>query len=691
MLKSLRSQLIFIVSILVVLPLTISMSVSFYLNSHDFEKHARATNNLLVESLAANIQQYMENAYNISTELSINPNISNFIPSRQELLLKNSQTHYSFFQLFATHTLDGKQVARSSGQLGNRADRWWFKEFLETKQDYIGHSYYSVFSNTAIVTMVHGIYTDEKLSGLLMSDIETSTLQKMVEKYNSGPDSYAYILDGEGFVIVHPDKTQISDLYNYKTSKKLVLLKDTHGQPLRNEKGYELTAEIDLKIPTKLQLILTKVLQGQTGLDEYTDFNGDEYLCAYQSIPLPGNSTPWNLIMVQKKATALLFLRTSAWKNSLIVFFVLAIAIFFTYKFANRLTKPLTAITAVTEKVASGNLNVVLIPSQQKNEIGRLEISLNKMISHLKNLLQELEEKNVLLATAKESLEFKVDLRTQEITAANQELRSMNDILSNTLAQLQLTQEQLINSAKMASLGSLVAGIAHEINTPIGVSVTAASYLSDLNIKINTIYQNGQLTREDVETYLRDSQQSLTILLSNLNRAANLITSFKKVSIDQSREVKRTFIVKEYLQEVLLTLRPKFKNSDLLVTIEGDPTLEILSYPGALGQIITNLLDNSLIHAFNSNPSKGKIEINFRLEQETFRLVYRDNGIGMDENIRLQLFDPFFTTKRSEGGTGLGMHIVYNIVTQTFSGTIDCFSKVGCGTTFKIIFPLKSV
>lgn len=829
MLKSLRSQLIVMVSALVVLTLTTSMSVSFYLNSRDFENHIRETNYIMAESLAANIRQYMENAYNISFELSENPDIISFSPISQQNMLQDTIKHYPFFQLFATLDLVGNQVARSSGALANRSERWWFKKFINDPKDYIGHSYYSVFSNTAIITMVHGIYQQENLSGLLMSDIETTTLQPMVEKYNSGPGSYAYILDGAGFVIVHPDHQQVAEIYNYKTQKKMILRKDLTGKPLRDKNGYEIIEEVDFQIPEKLKTIIDKVMQGETGVAEYTDFNGDNYVCAYRSIPLPGNSEPWNLLMVQKKSTALAFLKTVAWKNTLVGCLVLAIAVFLTYKFANRITKPLREIATTTELVATGNLNVNVNANSPQSEIRLLETSINQMITNLKAIMLELETKNNLLATeineriqmqniltfseekyskafhhatdiigiinahskkyleineafyqtfgytraevigkssaelglwyspneheriftmlksseiirnievrwqtktgeirwglcsiekftigqedfllqvwhditearymteqllsAKEDLEFKVDLRTQELTAVNQELRSMNDTLSHTLEQLQLTQEQLIQSGKMASLGGLVAGIAHEINTPIGVSVTAGSYLSDLNKKINRIYSEGNLSRDELETYLQEAQQSLSILLSNLSRAANLITSFKKVSIDQSSEVKRNFLVKEYLQEILLTLRPKFKNTNVEVQIDGDPQLEICICPGSLGQIITNLLDNSLIHAFDFPNNSAKINISYSVNNNIFTLIYADNGKGMLESTRRQIFDPFFTTKRSEGGTGLGMHIVYNIVKQTFSGDIQCFSTLGSGSSFKISFPLKT-
>ena len=156
----------------------------------------------------------------------------------------------------------------------------------------------------------------------------------------------------------------------------------------------------------------------------------------------------------------------------------------------------------------------------------------------------------------------------------------------------------------------------------------------------------------------------------------------------ERRKNKRIFIVNEYLNEILLTLKPKFKNTSLLVNIDGDPNLEICSCPGSLGQILTNLLDNSLIHAFDAKSISPRIDISFKLENRNFILIYSDNGKGMSESVRQQIFDPFFTTKRSEGGTGLGMHIVYNIVKQTFLGNIECSSTVGSGTSFKITFPV---
>lgn len=827
MFKSIRYQLIFMVATLVVLALSVSMSVSFYLTSHDFEQHIKQTNAVMTESLASNISQFMEKAYTISVELAQNPDITSFDPVKQKAVLMDSVSEYPFFQLFITHKLDGSQTARSSGSLTNRADRWWFKRFMTEKEPYIGGSYYSVFSNTAVTTMVHGIYKGNELIGVLMANIETATLQPMVEKYNSGAGSYAYLLDGDGMVVVHPDKKQISELYNYKTQKKVTLKRDAQGHAIRDSKGNELTEEVDFKIPVKLKEMIDNVLKGETGNGEYTDFDGIDYVCSYRSIPLPGGSDPWNLIMVQKKDIALALLRDVAMKNALIGVVVLLLSIILSYWFANRITKPLIAIVDATHRVADGDLEVIVKCRGTKDEIGVLENSVERMVANLQKMMGELENKNSLLAkeilerkqvqatlaiseekyskafhyaadvigivkcstdhylevsdaffdvfgytreevighssvelglwcvpqerekivsmltlgqsvrnyevcwrtkagverlglcsieeidineqqyllhvwhditeakeaeealrNAKDELEIKVEVRTQELTAANQELQAMNETMSHTLQELQQTQEQLIQSGKMASLGRLVAGVAHEVNTPVGVSVTAASYLAGLSQKISGMYHEGNLEREDLEEYLIEAEQSTAILIANLERAAYLINSFKKVSVDQSSENKRSFAVAGYLQEIILTLHPKFKKTKITVSVDGDNELEIYGYAGVFAQVITNLLDNSLTHAYENAEQVGQIQIKFYTKNNTFHLIYQDDGQGMSANTVAHIFDPFFTMKRSEGGTGLGMHIVYNIVTQKLRGKITCSSVQGEGTVFTITFPM---
>ncbi len=273
-----------------------------------------------------------------------------------------------------------------------------------------------------------------------------------------------------------------------------------------------------------------------------------------------------------------------------------------------------------------------------------------------------------------------------EIRRLQINLQEKNDELTKTLQELKATQEQLIESEKMAALGNLVAGVAHEINTPLGISVTAASVLNEDTTDFLNTYKSGKTKRAELETFLDTAIESSQMILANLNRAAELIQSFKQVAVDQSGETERLFKLKDYLDEIMLSLSGEVKKTKHSVKITGNENLTLSSFPGAFSQIVTNLLMNSIIHAYNEEDS-GQIKLDFKREGEVVILQYSDDGKGINSENMSKIFDPFFTTNRSQGGTGLGLHIVYNLVTQRLKGTIHCESKLGVGTKFIIKFP----
>lgn len=278
-----------------------------------------------------------------------------------------------------------------------------------------------------------------------------------------------------------------------------------------------------------------------------------------------------------------------------------------------------------------------------------------------------------------------------ELKALNEELEqrveARTNALKKSLDSLKKTQEQLVESEKMASLGGLVAGVAHEINTPIGVGVTTISFLQQKAKEMEKLYSGGKLKRSDFEKFINLSMESSSAVLLNLSRASELIQSFKQVAVDQTSEERRRFELKEYIHEVLLSLRSKYKRTKHTINVEGDD-VELDSYPGAIMQVLTNLLMNTLTHGFDGIEA-GTIDIRVQDDEEAVRMVYSDDGVGMDADTRTRIFDPFYTTKRGRGGTGLGMHIVYNLITQRLGGTISCKSEKGEGTTFIIELPKK--
>jgi signal transduction histidine kinase len=292
--------------------------------------------------------------------------------------------------------------------------------------------------------------------------------------------------------------------------------------------------------------------------------------------------------------------------------------------------------------------------------------------------LKKSEEK---LRRLNEELEERVLERTRNLEEAKTELEK-------SLEQLRRTQKELILSEKLAALGGLVAGVAHEINTPLGIGVTASSFLEEKLVELNRKLVDDELKKSDLEHFIHTGLESSGNILTNLNRAAELIKSFKQVAADQSSEMARKFNLRIYVDEILLSLRPKYKRTGHTVLNEC-PDYEIYSYPGAFIQIITNLLINSLTHAFEEK-DKGIIRIGASVQDNELQFTFSDNGAGIPKELTDKVFEPFFTTKRSMGGTGLGLHIVFNTVTQTLGGTIHLDSILGKGTSYTISMPLKN-
>ncbi len=250
-------------------------------------------------------------------------------------------------------------------------------------------------------------------------------------------------------------------------------------------------------------------------------------------------------------------------------------------------------------------------------------------------------------------------------------------------------QAKLVESEKLAALGGLMAGLSHEINTPIGIGVTASSHLDQLNAECSKAYHAGNLTQSGFEAYLEHSGESAQLIQSNLNRAADLMQNFKQVAVDQSAGQERTFNLAQFLDDVIHSLSPRLRNTAFSISCRCPADLEMRCDPGALYQILSNLVINSLNHGFDGL-LVGEIVITALQEGDQILVEYRDNGNGMSREQIARIYEPFYTTRRGRGGTGLGMHIVYNNVTQTLGGRIACASKPGRGARFTISVPLPA-
>lgn len=281
----------------------------------------------------------------------------------------------------------------------------------------------------------------------------------------------------------------------------------------------------------------------------------------------------------------------------------------------------------------------------------------------------------------------KVEEKTEKLNLLNQNLenqvkeRTLD--LNNKIKDIEDMQNQLVESAKLASLGGIVAGVAHEINTPVGISITGITHLTDITNNINDKFKNQSLTSEDFQEYLKEVDEATQIIFLNLDRTAKLIRSFKMISVDQATEEKRTFNVYDYLMEILLSVENITKKNHVKVEVSCDKNIEILSQPGYLSQVFTNLIMNSMRHGFIVE-REHIIRIRVNRNDNGLVFIYEDNGVGIPEEHQSKIFEPFFTTNREEGGSGLGLNIVHNLVTSKLNGRIVCTQPQGEWVQFVI-------
>lgn len=259
--------------------------------------------------------------------------------------------------------------------------------------------------------------------------------------------------------------------------------------------------------------------------------------------------------------------------------------------------------------------------------------------------------------------------------------------LSSVLETLRRAQASLITSEKLASLGALVAGIAHELNTPIGNSLLTATSLSDMVNEFEKKYADGGIKRSALEAHMADTRLACGIMASSLSRAADLITSFKQVSVDQTSDKRRAFELGEVVRDTVATFAAQLRRTNCRIEVDVAPRLVLDSYPGGIGQVLSNLINNALLHAFQGQASPTIVISAREIEHGQVILNFSDDGIGMTQKTLHQVFDPFFTTKMGQGGSGLGMNIVYNVVTGMLGGSIGIASTPGNGTSVTIMMP----
>jgi len=423
-------------------------------------------------------------------------------------------------------------------------------------------------------------------------------------------------------------------------------------------------------------------------------------------------------IVISRIMLSILFLIASA------IIKTICLVLLFSLAFKKYLTGPLSELTDKIEKIDMENIDDAQILTDQEeddNELAVIKHSFNDLMAKVSSSQTELkyaqkqlvktndrlDQQNLMLEqeVAKKTANLSqamMDLQKQKYQLENQQKTLKEEIetrrgtetqllhqtteLEHTIETLGMAHGKLVESEKLAALGSLVAGITHDVNTPIGVGVTATTYLSERLKALGKKFNDKSLSANDMKSFIDEGNQSIELLNTNLNRASELIASFKQIAVDQASEAIRTINLKEYLNEIITSLKPKLKKSALTINIDCPDDIEMKVPAGAISQIFTNFLLNSVIHGFDGK-EKGQIDIIIQDGGDSVNIDYKDNGNGMSQEQLSHLFDPFYTTKREEGGSGLGTSIAYNLVKQTLEGEIRAESELNKGLTYHLELP----
>lgn len=308
-------------------------------------------------------------------------------------------------------------------------------------------------------------------------------------------------------------------------------------------------------------------------------------------------------------------------------------------------------------------------------------IALSHNISRRKMIEKDLIVKTNEIKDLNTNLETRIEERTLE-------LKKSNDKLKKILVLLRKTQKHLIEREKISALGDLVGGVAHEINTPIGITLTGVTCLVENTTEIIKKLKNNELKKTELETYLLNTADISSIIQSNIERASKLIKSFKQIAVDQFSGDIQFINLRKYIEDLILSLRPELKKTQISIELYAPNDIEVLTYPGDIAHILTNFIMNTIAYGYDEH-EKGKIDISIDTTSTDVIIRYKDYGKGISKKNLKKIFEPFFTTARGKGGTGLGLNIVYNLVTQRLQGSIICESEEGKYTEFILTIPLK--
>jgi methyl-accepting chemotaxis protein len=417
--KSIKSRLMTSAILLVAIPFFLSYVISDYFISSKLKQDAYENQATLAKTIGNSVADYMEKAYVLTEELSNSSTIANFNKIEQTEAIKKTIDKNPYFDLFCIQDINGDQTARTTGKLGNRADRWWFKKAMEEKKPFVSESYLTINGDAyAVNSIIYPITNNRnELIGVMDADLKLEELQKIVDSY-SNEEVYAYVIDGAGAVIAHPDKEQVMSIYNYKSITKTIKIKDVSGNIVRDENGAPQIKVEKIEVPEKLKEITTRALNGEKGIASYTDANGDKVISAYDTIKLRGNSANWAVITVEKESDAFAIIRSLRNTNIVIIIILLIIVYIVTSKLSQGFIRPIHKIKDFAARLADYDFSAP-ITIIRKDEFGQTGIALNTAQENVRSLVKAIMQDSEDISAAAEEFAATIEELSSKVETVN--------------------------------------------------------------------------------------------------------------------------------------------------------------------------------------------------------------------------------------------------------------------------------
>lgn len=573
--KSIKRQLISIIVLVALIPLLISAAAFSFYMTNDTTKLVEKNNLIVTQSIADNVSGFVEKAYSLTEEMANNPVVRDYNPEGQKQILVSNAERNKYFDLLYIQNITGDQTARSKGELGNRANRWWFTEMMNKQKPFVSKSYYSVANNSTVTSIFFPTYDkDSKLTGIFGADLMLDQLQGLVDKYNVGKDSYICIVDSEGVVIAHPEKEQVAELYNYKTLKKTILEKDAKGNVLKDEKGNEKTKEVDIAVAKDFKDIIEKALSGQSGTLEFKNIDNKATICTYSPIKLPGDSKDWAVITVQAKSAALSSIYAVLVKTLIISGIIVMLIVIITFIIGNKVSEPLIYLNNIIKDAASGDLTVES-NLKSKNELGALSSSFNVMLLNTKNLIQHILQASKKVQASSENI---VATAEESSASIDEVVGTITNIANNSKEQsdkMQLGLEEVKNlSSDIEAMAKYMDQSRKLSNNTIKLSEVGINVMYKLDEKSqNTIQSAADVTRIIEELSNKAIHISNIVgTISAISEQTNLLALNAAIEAARAGEAGRGFsVVAEEVRKLSVgTAESSREVKDIITEIQHD-------------------------------------------------------------------------------------------------------------------------